>query len=61
LTINFDGSIQLHGAGAEILVTSPKEKSFKYVLQMHFPAFNNAVESEALLHGLGIATALGIR
>jgi ribonuclease HI len=28
---------------------------------MHFPASNNAAEYEALLHGLRIATALGIR
>jgi ribonuclease HI len=27
---------------------------------MHFPASNNAVEYEALLHGLWITTALGI-
>jgi ribonuclease HI len=27
---------------------------------MHFPASNNAAEYEALLHGLRIATALGI-
>jgi hypothetical protein len=60
-TINFDGSLQLQGAGAGILVTSPKGESFKYVLQMHFPASNNATEYEALLHGLRIATALGIR
>jgi ribonuclease HI len=44
-----------------ILVTSPKEESFKYVLQMHFPAFNNATEYEALLHGLRIAMTLSIR
>jgi ribonuclease HI len=44
-TINFDGSLQLQGAGAGILVTSPKEESFKY---------------EALLHGLRIAMALSI-
>jgi ribonuclease HI len=60
-TINFDGSLQLQGAGAGILVTSPKGESFKYVMQMHFLASNNAVEYEALLHGLRIATALGIR
>jgi ribonuclease HI len=42
------------------MVTSPKRKSFKYVLQMHFPASNNAVEYEALLHGLRITTTLGI-
>jgi ribonuclease HI len=28
---------------------------------MHFPASNNATEYEALLHGLRIVTALGIR
>jgi ribonuclease HI len=42
------------------LVTSPKGESFKYILQMHFPASNNATEYEALLHSLRIATALGI-
>jgi ribonuclease HI len=60
-TINFDGSLQLQGAGAGILVTSPKGESFKYVMQMHFPASNNAAEYETLLHGLRIAAALGIR
>jgi hypothetical protein len=60
-TINIDGSLQLWDAGTGILVTSPKGESFKYVLQMHFPASNNAAEYEALLHGLRIATVLGIR
>jgi hypothetical protein len=60
-TINFDGSLQLQGAGARILVTSPKGESFKYIMQMHFLASNNAVEYEALLHGPRITTALGIR
>jgi hypothetical protein len=59
-TINFDGSVQLQGAGARIMVTSPKGENFKYVLQMHFLASNNAAEYEALLHGLRIATVLGI-
>jgi ribonuclease HI len=60
-TINFDGSLQLQGVGAEILVTSPKGESFKYVvLQMHFLASNNAAEYEELLHGLRIATTLVI-
>jgi ribonuclease HI len=60
-TINFNDSLQLQGEGAGILVTSPKGKSFKYVLQMHCPASNNATEYEALLHVLRIATALSIR
>jgi hypothetical protein len=60
-TINFDGSLQLQGKGARILETSPKGENFKYVLQMHFPASNNATEYEVLLHGVRITTALGIR
>jgi hypothetical protein len=59
-TINFDRSLQLQGVGARILVTSPKGQSFKYVLEIYFPTSSNAVEYEALLHGLRIATALGI-
>jgi ribonuclease HI len=59
-TINFDGSLQLQGAGAGILVTFPKGESFKYVLQMHFPASNNAAEYGALPHGLRVAMALDI-
>jgi hypothetical protein len=60
-TINFDRSLQLQGARAGILVTSPKGESLKYVLQMHFPTSNNATEYEALLHDLWIDTALSIR
>jgi ribonuclease HI len=45
-------------AGAGILVTSPKGESFKYVMQMHFPASKNAAEYEALFHGLRIAMEL---
>jgi ribonuclease HI len=41
-------------------VTSPKGEIFKYVMQIHFPASNNAAEYETLLHGLRIATALDI-
>jgi hypothetical protein len=59
-TINFDGNVQLQGVGAGILVTSPNGENFKYVLQMHFLASNNAAKYEPLLHGLRIATALGI-
>jgi ribonuclease HI len=43
------------------LVTPPKGDNFKCILQMHFPASNNAVEYEAWLHGLQIATTLSIR
>jgi ribonuclease HI len=46
--------------GAGILVTSSKEESFKYVLEMHFPTSNNAAEYEALLHSLRIDMTLVI-
>jgi hypothetical protein len=59
-TINFNGSLQLQGAEAGILVTSPKVENFKYVPQMHFLASNNAAEYEALLYGLRIGTSLDI-
>jgi ribonuclease HI len=59
-TINFDGSLHLQGAGEGALVTPPKGESFKYVMQMHFSASNNAAEFEAMLHGLRITTALSI-
>jgi hypothetical protein len=60
-TINFDGSLHLQGAGVGILVTYANGESFKYILQMHFLAFNNTAEYEALLHGLRIDAALGTR
>jgi ribonuclease HI len=59
--LNFDGSLQLQGAGVGIVVTSPKGESFKYVLQIQFKASNNVAEYEAMLHGLCIATTLGIK
>ncbi len=59
-TINFNGSLQLQGAGAGILATSTKGEIFKYVLQMHFLASNNASKYEALPHGLRIYTTLNI-
>jgi hypothetical protein len=59
-TIDFNSSLQLQGEGVGILATSPKVESFKYVLQIHFPASNNVAEYEALLHGLRIAMTLDI-
>src|SRR5213075_2105520 len=57
----FDGSLMIEGAGAGIMLISPTGKRLKYVLQIHFPASNNAAEYEALLHGLRIAISLSIR
>ena len=43
------------------MVTSPQGESFKYILQLYFPASNNVAEYEALLLGLRVATSLGIK
>ena len=57
----FDGSLNLDGAGVGIFFISPSGDHLRYVLQIHFPASNNAVEYEAYLHGLRIAVKLGVK
>lgn len=57
----FDGSLRLQGAGAGILLISPKGEQLKYVLQIFWEVSNNADEYEALLHGLRLAISLSIK
>jgi ribonuclease HI len=57
----FDGSMKLQGADAGILFIAPEGEQLKYVLQLLFPASNNAAEYEALIHGLNIAISLGVK
>jgi ribonuclease HI len=57
----FDGSLNLEGAGAGVLLISPTGKQLKYVLQIFWRVSNNEAEYEALLHGLRIAASLGIK
>ena len=56
----FDGSLNLEGAGAGVLLISPKGEQLKYMLQICFKLSNNAAEYEALIHGLRIAESLAI-
>src|SRR5438132_2779970 len=51
----------IEGAGAGIVFISPIGERLKYILQIYFPASNNAAKYEALLHGLRITISLGIR
>ena len=37
----FDGSVMKTGAGAGLLFVSPLGKHMRYVVPLHFPAFNN--------------------
>jgi ribonuclease HI len=57
----FDGSLNLEGAGAGVLLISPQGEQLKYVLQIHYKASNNSAEYEALIHGLRIEVSLGIK
>jgi ribonuclease HI len=57
----FDGSLKLEGAGAGVLLISPAGEQLKYVLQIFWKVSNNEAEYEALLHGLRLATSLGIK
>nr|XP_051190491.1 uncharacterized protein LOC127303828 [Lolium perenne] len=59
-TLHFDGSKNLEGAGAGVVLTSPKGDIVKYVLQLRFePCTNNMAEYEALLHGMRVAKEMG--
>jgi ribonuclease HI len=57
----FDGSLNLEGAGAGVLLISPMGEQLKYVLQIFWKVSNNKAEYEALLHGLRLAASLGIK
>ncbi|XP_071676894.1 uncharacterized protein [Lolium perenne] len=59
-TLHFDGSKNLEGAGAGVVLTSPKGDVVRYVLQLRFePCTNNMAEYEALLHGMRVAKEMG--
>jgi ribonuclease HI len=57
----FEGSLKLEGAGAGVLLISPKREQLKYVLQIFWKVSNNEAEYKALLHGLRLAISLGIK
>jgi ribonuclease HI len=59
--MHFDGSKTIHGLGASIVLSSPKNDQLRYVLQIHFAASNNVAEYEALVHGLKVSKDIGIR
>ena len=60
MAIHFDGSRQLEGSGAGVVLASPRGDKFCYVLRLMFLCTNNAAEYEALLHGLRIAKEMNL-
>jgi ribonuclease HI len=57
----FNGSLNLKGAGAGVLLISPTGEQLKYVLQIFWKVSNNEAEYEALLHGPRLTASLGIK
>jgi ribonuclease HI len=57
----FDGSLNLEGAGAGVLLISPTGEQLMYVQQIFWKVSNNEAEYEALLHGLRLADSLDIK
>jgi ribonuclease HI len=57
----FNGSLKLEGAGAGVLMISPKREQLKYILQIFWNISNKEAEYEALLHGLRLGISLGIK
>ena len=60
-TIHTDGSPTQKKGGAGITITSPKEDVLKYRVQLKFLVTNNEAEYEAILMGLRIAQAFGVK
>jgi ribonuclease H / adenosylcobalamin/alpha-ribazole phosphatase len=56
----FDGSYNLKGAGADVVLIPPKGDVLKYAIQLEFLATNNIAEYEGLVNGLRLAKDLGI-
>src|SRR3954462_15447093 len=59
-TMFLDGSKRQQGAGAGVVLVSPKGTKLKYVLQINFSsASNNEAEYEALIHGMRMDKTCG--
>jgi ribonuclease HI len=57
----FDGALNLESAGTDVLLISPHGGQLKYILQIHYKAFDNGAEYKALIHKFCIAMSLGIK
>jgi ribonuclease HI len=57
----FDGSVMKKGACVGLVFISPLSVCMEYLVRLHFPASNNAVEYEAPINSIRIAIELGIK
>jgi ribonuclease HI len=56
----FDGSYNLKGARASVVLIPPEGDIFKYAIQLKFAATNNIAEYKGLVTGLQLAKDLSI-
>ena len=61
LTVYTDGSVASSIGRVRVILFSPEKDVLKYGVQHQFPTTNNEVEYEAILTGLRVAKALGVR
>ncbi|KAK1591797.1 hypothetical protein Q3G72_013850 [Acer saccharum] len=57
--LRVDGSLNTHGSGAGVVVSTPEGDSVECALRFDFKATNNQAECEALIAGLKVCTVLG--
>ena len=60
-TVYTDGSAALGIGGVRVILFSPEKDVLKYGVQLPFPTMNNEAEYEAILTGLRVVKALGVR
>ena len=60
-TMHTDSSAASGMGGVRVILSSPEKDVLKYGVQLQLPATNNEAEYEAVLTGLLVAKALGVR
>lgn len=55
-----DRSSTIGGSGAGVLIINPEGEELEYAVKLDFKASNNEAEYEAVLHGLDLASGMGI-
>ena len=53
--MRIDGSSNVNGSGAGVILESPTGEKVNYALRLEFPISNNEAEYEALIAGLRLA------
>nr|KYP74436.1 Uncharacterized protein Mb2253c family [Cajanus cajan] len=60
-TLHVDGSSNVKGSGADIILEGPNDMMLELAIKFDFKATNNQAEYEALLAGLTLAKDVGIK